>query len=441
MRFIRLALLLCLLLPFASAAHASETPAEHAASIYAQQEMSAAPLHENLPDYSLPPDKLAKAQHLAKVRVALRFTAEAWGMVQLVLLLGLGAVAWMRDTALRASHNRWVQGYLFLLMLLLARVLLNLPLNVYGHSLAVKYGFSIQGWGSWFGDLGKSLALYWLIGGALVMLLFFLIRKAPQRWWLVFWVASIPIVLAGVFLAPLTIDPLFNQFEPLQEHHPDLVAKLEQMKIPADHMFLMKASAKVTTPNAYVTGFGASKRLVIWDTSLTKGTSDEVLWMFGHEAGHYVLGHVLHGVLLTLAILPLLLYLGYRLLHIVLARFGAGWRIASQEDWGALAVVLLVFAVFSVISEPVENTISRHIEHAADIYGQEAIHSLVLDPQAAVKQACDTDGESTLDDPNPSRFIEFWTYNHPAESRRAAFGRAYNPWAPGVEPKYFKKER
>ena len=441
MRLVRLVLLLCLLLPFARTAQASETPAEHAASVYAQQEMSAAPLHENLPDYSLPPDKLAKAHHLAKVRVALHFTAEAWGIVQLLLLLGLGTVAWMRDIALRVSRNRWVQGYLFLLLLLLTRVLLNLPLSLYGHSLSVKYGFSIQGWGSWFGDLGKSLALSWLIGGAVVMLLFFLIRKTPQRWWLVFWVVSIPIVLAGVYLEPLAIDPLFNQFEPLQEHHPDLVAKLEQMKIPADHMFLMKASAKVTTPNAYVTGFGSSKRLVIWDTSLTKGASDEVLWMFGHEAGHYVLGHVLHGVLWTLAVLPLVLYLGYRLLQIALARFGAGWRIPSQADWGALAVMLLIFVVFSVISEPVENTISRHIEHAADIYGQEAIHGMVSDPQAVVRRAANTNGESTLDDPNPSWLIEFWTYNHPAESRRGAFGKAYNPWAPGMEPKYFGKER
>jgi STE24 endopeptidase len=441
MRLRSLAPALCLSACIGLTACATGTPAEHAASRYAAQQMAAAPVHGNLPDYSLPPAKLAQARHLGSLRTSLHFGGEAWGILQLLLLLALGIVARMRDIATRISRNRWLQAYVFLLLFLLCRMLLDLPLNLYGHHLSLQYGLSIQRWPGWFADLGKGLVLEWLVGGLLLLLLFALIRKAPRRWWLVFWIASIPITLIGLYLSPILIDPLFNQFEPLALHHPDLVAQLEHMGVPASHQFLMKASAKVTTPNAYVTGLAGSKRVVVWDTSLTPGQSPspEVLWTVGHECGHYALGHVLSGTLLTLAGLLPLLYLCYRFLAWTIARFGTRWRIPSQGDWSALAIILLAASLIDAATEPVSNTISRQFEHHADIYGQEAIHGLVPDPQSAIRYACDSDGLRILDDPNPSPFVEFWTYTHPATGRRAAFGKAYDPWAPGMEPKYFKK--
>jgi Zn-dependent protease with chaperone function len=120
-------------------------------------------------------------------------------------------------------------------------------------------------------------------------------------------------------------------------------------------------------------------------------------------------------------------------------RFGGRWRIPSQQDWGALVILLLAYALINVVQEPISNTMSRDIEHNADIYGQEAIHGLVPDPQRTVKDEMDADGLRGLNDPNPGRLIEFWLFNHPATGRRAAFGKAYDPWAPGMEPKYFKK--
>jgi Zn-dependent protease with chaperone function len=434
------ALILCILLSLLMSGCAGETRAEHAADLYASGEMAAAPRNGNLPDYSLPAAKLLQARQLASLRLGLETGGQVWGIVQLLLLIGLGAIAWMRDMALRAGRNRWLQAYVFLLLFLAARLLLNLPLSLYGHHLSLRYGLSIQRWPGWCADLGKSFALEWIIGGVLTMLLFATIRRFPRRWWLLFWVAVVPITLAGVYVAPLAIDPLFNQFEPLASSHPELARQLEHMGVPAGRQFLMKASAKVTTPNAYVTGLGASKRIVVWDTSLTANQpTPEVLWMVGHECGHYVLGHVLEGTLLTLAGLLPLLYLGYRFVNALISRFGAQVGIVSAADWGALAVLLLAVSLIGALTEPISNTISRHIEHDADIYGEEAIHGLVPDPQAAVRSACDSDGLRTLDVPNPGPLVEFWTYNHPATGRRAAFGVSYNPWAPGMQPKYFRK--
>ena len=423
---------------------ASETPAEHAANLYAAHELAAAPPHGNIPDYSLSPADLAKAQHLSIVNETLHFGDEAWGILSLLLLLGFGAIAWMRDTAVKLSSNRWAQGYLFLFLYLLAGTLLSLPIDLYAQHLSLQYGLSVQSWPSWFGDQAKAFALTWIIGGLLLMLLFWIIRKLPRNWWFAFWCVSIPIVLFGIFAAPY-IEPIFFKYQPLEKTNPALVAQLEQvvqkghMNIPPQRMFLMKASAKLTTINADVEGFGASKRVVVWDTTIAKMTPDEIVFVFGHESGHYVLGHIVSTVVFTFAILLVTLYLGYLFVQAALRKFGARWGITSQNDWAALAILLLAFSLFGTLLEPVENAYSRMHEHAADVYGQEAIHGLVPNPQSTAVHAFDVLGKTSFADPNPSPLYEFWTYSHPSIGRRAAFAKAYNPWPPGMEPKYFKK--
>jgi STE24 endopeptidase len=440
-----LAAIACLvLLPLSLAGCATETPAEHAANLYAAQQLAAAPPHGNLPDYTLSPSDLAKAQHLSTVHETLHFGDEAWSILSLLLLLGLGAIAWMRDTAVNVSTNRWAQGYVFLFLYVLAGTLLSLPIDLYAQHLSLQYGLSVQSWPSWFGDQAKAFALTWIIGGLLLMLLFWIIRKLPRSWWFAFWCVSIPILLFGIFVAPY-IEPIFFKYQPLEQTNPALVAQLEQvvekghMNIPPERMFLMKASAKLTTINADVEGFGASKRVVVWDTTISKMTPDEIVFVFGHESGHYVLGHIASTVIFTLAILLITLYLGYLFVQCALRKFGARWGVTSQNDWAALAVLLLAFSLFGTLLEPIENAYSRMHEHAADVYGQEAIHGLVPDPQSTAVRAFDVLGKTSFADPNPSPLYEFWTYSHPSIGRRAAFGKAYNPWSPEMEPKYFKK--
>ncbi len=442
MRLSRLALLLVLALPIA--AHASETPAEHAANVYAQQELDAAPVHGNIPDYTLSPADLAKSQHLSAIHVTLHFAGEIWGIVSLLLLLALGVMAWMQRTAEKISSNRWAQGYVFLLLFLIANFLVSLPLELYSQHLSRQYGLSVQSWASWFGDQGKAFLLTWLIGGLLLMLLFWIIRKLPRSWWLVFWGICIPIVIFVIFVSPY-VEPLFNKYEPLQKSNPALVTELEKivqkghMDIPPERMFLMKASEKVTTINADVEGFGHSKRVVVWDTTIQKMTPDEIMLVFGHESGHYVLHHVEAIFPFTLLIILVSLFIGFHFVQWTIKRFGDRFSISSQAEWGALAILLLAFSLIGFVLEPIESMTTRTREHAADVYGQEVVHGLVTDPQAVAKDTFDVLGATSFDDPNPNQFFEFWTYSHPAVGRRAAFAKAYDPWAPGMEPKYFKK--
>ena len=444
MRRLSLALLLCLLAPLMLGGCASETPAEHSAIAYANQELAAAPPHSNVPDYSLSPDKLEKARYLSSVATTLHFVDAAWGILSLLLMLQLGVIAWMRDTVVKMSSNRWAQGYMFLVLYLLAAMLLSLPLDLYRQHMMLEYGLAVQGWGSWFGDQGKGLALGWGFGGLIFMLLFWVIRKFPRNWWLVFWLALAPILAFGIFVSPY-FGPVFNKYEPLQKSNPELVAKLEQvvakghMDIPPERMFLMKASAKVTTLNADVEGFGASKRVVVWDNTIAQAKPDEILFIFGHESGHYVLHHIEQIYPFTMVTLFVVLFLGFHFVQWAIRGFGPKWGIPNQSDWGAFAVIMLAFSLMSIVLEPIQSGFTRVHEHAADVYGEEAIHGIVTDPQNSAKGAFDVLGDTSLADPNPSPFYVFWTYSHPAIGFRAAFGKAYDPWAPGVDPKYFKK--
>lgn len=393
--------------------------------------------------YTLAPAKLKQAQGLFRVSTVLYFAGSVWSILQLLLLLALGVPARLRDLAARWVGNRLAQCFLFTLLLFGAMAVLDAPLYVYGHHLGLAYGLSVQHWPSWWWDQIKSFLLLWIVGGMLVMVLFWVIRRSPQRWWLWFWVPAMAAVLFGVFLSPVLVDPLFNKFEPLEQSNPALVAQLEKVversgiSLPPDRMFYMRASSKVTGLNAYVTGFGPSKRLVLWDTTIEEATPDELSSVFGHELGHYALHHIALGLVFTGLLLLVAFFLGQKLTEWLLRRYGARWRIGSQNDWAFLAVLLLALNTLSFFSAPIENAFSRSIEHAADVYGQEAIHGIVANPQAVTQRAFQRLGEASLDDPTPHPFVEFWTGSHPSIESRAAFAAAYNPWAPGEHPKYF----
>jgi Zn-dependent protease with chaperone function len=394
--------------------------------------------------YTLPPQKLRQAKELFRARTVLHFLGEGWGILQLVLILLLGVPPRMRNVAENLTKSRRGQCFIFVFLFLLLMTLLNAPLRLYGHHVGLAFGLSVQGWRSWALDQAKSFLVTWIVAGVLVMVLFWVIRWSPRRWWFWFWIPTMVAVLFGVFLAPIVVDPLFDKFEPLAQHDPALVAQLEKVvarsgvNVPPDRMFYMQASQKVTGMNAYVTGFGPSKRLVLWDTTIAASTPDELAGVFGHELGHYALHHIVKGLWFSAVLLLVGFYVGQRMTQWLLRRYGARWGIRSQSDWACLAVLVLVLQALSFLSEPIDNGFSRSIEHAADVYGQEAIHGIVADPQSTMQQGFQRLGETSLEDPTPHPFVDFWMSSHPAIGRRAAFAAAYNPWAVGQHPKYFQ---
>jgi STE24 endopeptidase len=355
-----------------------------------------------------------------------------------------GIAAKYRDWAESASDRWWIQGLVFLPLLLLTVDFVELPLHVYGHVLSARYGLSVESWGPWFWDWSKEQLLALALGLIVGLGLFVLIRSSPRRWWLYAWLAALPVAIFLVFISPWFIDPLFDKFEPLEATQPQLVASIEKLTaragvpIPPDRMFLMKASEKTNTVDAYVTGLGASKRVVIWDTTIQKATPDETLFILGHELGHYVLGHVWKGFLFFAVMLLVGLYALFRALHWALGRWSGEWRLYGTEDWASFAVLLLLLEVGMFLAAPIGNAFSRMQEHAADVYGLEVTHGIIPDAPEAAAQAFQVLGETDLADPDPSPFITLWLYSHPPLADRLAFAYEYDPWSKGEAPKYVK---
>jgi len=426
-----------------------ETPAaqaslQQAGSSRSSTSESKTPEQTRTEQYTLSHERQAKAVAFSRAGYTLYFVSYFLGGLFLFLILRLGWAAKFRDMAENASDKKWIQGLVFVPLLFLTIDVLDLPVRLYWHALSLHYEQSVQGWGSWFWDWTKGEFLSTAFGIVLILILFAVMRRSPRRWWLYFWFPAVLILLGLIVITPLVIDPLFNKFEPLSKEHPDLVASIEKLtkhagvSISADRMFLMVASRKTNAINAYVTGLGVSKRVVIWDTTIQKTSNDESLFVVGHELGHYVLGHVLQGFLLGAAGLLLALYFLFRGLHWALDRWARDWKLYGQEDWASLAVLILLLQALLFVSSPVISGYSRMQEHAADVYGVEVIHGLVPDSEEVAAHAFQVLGELDLSDPNPPAFITFWLYSHPPLAERLVFAHSYDPWSKGEAPKYVK---
>lgn len=394
--------------------------------------------------YTLPPDKLQKATALYKLRGKLRIVDTVFSVAVLLALLYFGVVARYRDWAERGSRYSFLQAMIVIPLFLLTTDVLALPLDAYEHSVSRAYGLSVQGWGSWFGDWLKGEAISFILGIVLLWLMILIIRKSPRRWWFYFWFPAYAMFVLLIYSGPVIIDPLFNKFEPLQKNHPQLVEAIERvtqrggLSIPRSRMYEMKASEKTTELNAYVTGFGASKRVVVWDTTMEKLDQPEILFVFGHEMGHYVLNHIIYGLVLGGLGLFIGLYVLYVLAGWTLRHFQQRWHIRELGDWASLPMIFLIFGIMSFFSTPIGSAISRQLEHNADIYGLEVTHGINPNPQAAAARSFQTLGEVSLDYPYPSRLVVFWFYDHPPISDRVRFAHDYDPWSKGEQPKYVR---
>lgn len=438
-------LLLCLffVLPRAFAAPA-RSPGVFPQSQQASQARSPQQGAQDVKAYTLPPDLYEKAVKYSRAQYILYFAGFVWGVIVLLLVLAWRLAPKYRDWAERATGVRFLQAVIFTPLLLLTLAVLGLPLDIYGHWLSRNYGISVQSWSSWAGDWAKSQALSFILGIILVWILYAIIRHSPRRWWLYFWLAALPILFFVIFISPNVIDPMFNRFEPLQNTDPQLVTALEQvvhragMSIPPDRMFLMKASEKTNAVDAYVTGIGASKRVVVWDTTIQKMTVPETMYVFGHEMGHYVLGHVFQGLVFGAVLAFVLLYIGFRGALWTLSRSSSRWSIRSTDDWASLPVLLLWIAILGFLTSPVSNTFSRHIEHQADQYGLEVTHGLFPDSKQVAAHSFQILGEVDLADPDPNPLIKVWLFSHPPLAERVNFALTYDPWSQGRQPEFVK---
>ena len=404
----------------------------------------AAPAASAIVEYAPPPAEYARAKAYSNAHYRHVFIGALYGFLVLLVILRWRVAPSFRRLAERVSSRRRVQLIIFAPLTLLTIAILGMPSDIWDESLQRGYGLSVQTWAAWTRDWILGQVIVVIVGTVLVSILYAVIRRSPRRWWFYFWLASIPVLLALFFLQPIVIDPMFYTFKPLAGVQPVLLTEMQKvvqrggMEIPPDRMFVMNASSKQTGLNAYVTGFGASKRVVVWDNTIAKATVPETLFVFGHEMGHYVLHHIPKEIAIDAALLLFLLYLGYRLSNGMLARWGTQWAIRDLRDWASLPALIFVISALAFFATPAFNGVSRHFEHEADRYGIEVIHGIVDNPNQVAAHYFQKSGEKNLADPDPSELVKVWFFDHPTRPERVHFVATYDPWSKGKSPRYVK---
>lgn len=438
---LRLAIVVALALAcFEGAARGTNQPQVSNGST-AQTEASspASPQASPVPQgYELSPRKKAEAITYSLTQYVLYFAGTGLALLVYFLLWRTDIAVVFRKWAQRVSHRRFIQCLVFTPLFFITLRLLFFPFDFYSDFIVErKFGLMSENFGSWMADWGKSLFLFIIVATILVWIFYGIVRRSPRRWWFYFWAVTVPITLFLIFIEPFVVEPLFYKFTPLDVTRPALVTRIEQMlhradlNIPRSRILEMNASSKTNAINAYVSGLGASKRVVVWDTTLKKLTDDETLLVLGHETGHYVLHHILKEFALIELVALFFLGLGFIAVRKLIRRFGSGSRLEGEDDLATLPVMLLVLTALTFFSSPVTNAISRHYEHQADQFALEVTHGVVPNPNASEARAFEVLGKQDLADPDPNPFIVFWLYSHPPIGQRIRFALHYKPWAEG----------
>jgi Zn-dependent protease with chaperone function len=357
----------------------------------------------------------------------LYFGGFAYGIAELLIILGLRISARLRDFAAHAKRP-YLIAVIYVVLFTIVTAIFNFPLAYYaGYVVPHQFNLANQSFGAWIGDEAKELMIGMILSVIVVPLALLGIRKF-KRWWLVLAIGSIPVIIIFFVIAPVFIDPVFNKFEPLRDQvlKQKLLDEAARAGIAGGRVYQVDKSKQTKTMNAYVTGLGPTKRIVMWDTLLAKLDHDEVLAVMGHEMGHYVLHHLWQGVAWSVLGSFVILFLAQRIYEWGLARWGERLGVTAPGDPASLPWLLIIVSTISFIGSPIENGISRHYEHQADVFGVELTHLNHATAVSFVKFA-----EDSKVNPRPHPFIEFWRYSHPSLARRIDFVLHYKPWEQG----------
>ncbi|MGZ4159388.1 MAG: M48 family metallopeptidase [Neobacillus sp.] len=366
--------------------------------------------------------ELMLSEEYSKIRNLLYFlsTPFEWLFYFVILLFGLSKV--FKQWAENSSKYKLLQTGIYIIWLSFFAFLATFPLSYISYSLSKTYHISTQSFPSWMKD---ELIDFWINYGTMLIIvpiMYWLMKKSTKRWWLYAWLLSIPFTLFMMFLQPVVIDPLYNDFYPLKnkELETKILAMASKAHIPAQHVFEVNMAEKTNAMNAYVTGIGSNARIVLWDTTLNKLSDNQILFIMAHEMGHYVEKHIYFGIAGYLLLSLFGLYIAYRLMNWVTRRFGKELKITDVRDIQSLPLFLLIISMLMFASSPLTNLISRYEETRADRY---AIN-MTKNPEAAITsfQKLTRSGLSQV---NPPLLVKIFRYDHPSMLDRISMLEEY----------------
>ncbi|MGZ4817633.1 MAG: M48 family metallopeptidase [Terriglobales bacterium] len=326
----------------------------------------------------------------------------------------------LRDWAWQGARQHYVLAvFLYLAMLLLIGKLLGFPLDFYGFRLEHRYNLSNQKLRSWLWDEVKGWLVGLVLGGIVAELVYWTIRAAPQRWWLIAWAVFIGLTVFFAQIAPVVLFPLFYKFQPLENE--ELCERLVQLSRRAGTrvrgVYEWKLSEKSKKANAALTGLGRTRRIILADTLLENYSPDEIESILAHELGHHVHRHIVKGILIQVVIT----FFGFWATAAIL-RYAVEQRqmFDTLSDFANLPLLALVSTLMSLLLMPALNAYSRYNERQADRYAFQSIPDVAPFISSMEKLA-----QQNLAERRPSRLVEWLFHSHPAIWRRIRAAEAF----------------
>jgi STE24 endopeptidase len=322
----------------------------------------------------------------------------------------------------RPFGDHWVaHAVLGGLAVVLVAEIVTLPLAAWRHTIMVRYGLSTQTWAGWTVDVLKSYAVSAVIA-AIALLGFYTVTRLAPRWWWAFGAAgAAALVVLLSFVLPVLVEPVFNKFTPMEPGplRTELISLAQRDGVPVKDVLVADASRRTRAVNAYVSGLGPTRRIVVYDTLLREAPPEEVASVVAHELGHAKDRDVFTGTLLGA--------LGAAAAVVALYLLGGwGWllRTAGVDAMGeprALALMVAVVSLAGVVAAPAQALVSRRVEARADA------HALALTGDPGTFEAMQRRLSSVnLGDPDPPRWEYLYTASHPSTVERMAAARAFS---------------
>ncbi|MDF1815344.1 MAG: M48 family metallopeptidase [Verrucomicrobiales bacterium] len=327
----------------------------------------------------------------------------------------LGGFGWLDGVVRGFGYGPLLSGVIYIGILFLALQIISLPFSWYStFGIESKFGFNKMSPGLFFGDFIRSLFLSALVGGPLLLTILWLFEKFPAAW-LWGWVIVSVFMLAAVFLAPTLVMPLFNKFTPLEEGplKSEIFAMAEKCEFPVKEISIMDGSKRSTKSNAFFTGFGATKRIVLFDTLVEKHSVAELVGVLAHEIGHYKKGHIVKGIVIAIVSTGVMFFL----LNVVMANRSLFDAFGVRETSVYVSLIL-----FGILMQPVNQILgiagswlSRKHEFEADAYAAEVTGQPEVMASALRKLSADN-----LTNLTPHPAYVFLNYSHPPVVERIA---------------------
>jgi len=344
------------------------------------------------------------------------------------LLLFTGWSARLRSLSSGIAHGHSYPTLVVYLVLLSGLLFsIQLPLTVYvGYVREHAYGLSAQTFSKFALDRLKGLVIGLIVGALVIWVPYLLLARSPTRWWLWTGLLALPFFTLVLLITPVYIAPLFNKFGPMKDKalEGQVLAVAAQAGVEGARVFEVNKSVDTEKVNAYVTGIGRTKRIVLWDTLLARLTPQETRFVVGHELGHYVLGHVWINILISWGLTLVGLYGAHRGAGFLLARFGGRFGFTTLADPASLPLLMLLLSLFSFVIGPASLALSRHHERQADRFGLD----LTGDTHAAATAFVALQKQN-LAVPRPGLLYKIFRASHPPIGERVDFINSYRPRA------------